>query len=70
MSAYFNGAFIGSATNTGAVGANPIGYLGRYNNFYSQYGNVQIGNTQIYNKALTATEVLQNYNATKSRYGL
>jgi hypothetical protein len=27
-------------------------------------------NTQIYNRALTTTEVLQNYNATKSRFGL
>jgi len=70
MSVYVNGAFIGSVTNTGAVGANPIVYLGRYNNHYSQYGNVQISNTSIYNKALSATEVLQNYNATKGRFGL
>jgi hypothetical protein len=28
-----------------------------------------IGIVQIYNRALTAAEVLQNYNATKSRYG-
>ena len=27
-------------------------------------------NTQIYNRALSATEVLQNYNATKTRFGL
>jgi hypothetical protein len=31
-------------------------------------GNVAI--VQIYNRALTAAEVLQNYNATKSRFGL
>lgn len=31
-------------------------------------GNVSI--TRIYNRALSATEVLQNFNATKSRYGL
>ena len=29
-----------------------------------------IGLVQMYNKALTAQEVLQNYNATKTRYGL
>jgi hypothetical protein len=29
-----------------------------------------ISQTQIYNRALSATEVLQNYNATKGRYGL
>ena len=34
-------------------------------NYYS--GN--ISNVQIYNRSLTAAEVLQNYNATKSRFG-
>ena len=28
-----------------------------------------IGSTQIYNQALTAAEILANYNATKGRYG-
>ena len=32
--------------------------------------NGNISNTQIYNRALSASEVLQNYNATKSRFGL
>jgi len=31
-------------------------------------GNITI--VKVYNRALTATEVLQNYNATKSRFGL
>jgi hypothetical protein len=31
---------------------------------------LDIGKLQIYNRALTAQEVLQNFNATKSRYGL
>ena len=35
-----------------------------------RYFKGNIANTLIYNKALTATEVLQNYNATKSRFGL
>jgi len=34
------------------------------------YLNAQISNTQIYNKALTSQEILQNYNATKTRFGL
>ena len=29
-----------------------------------------IANVQIYNRALSAQEVLQNYNATKTRFGL
>jgi len=32
--------------------------------------NCNIAQTLIYNRALTAQEVLQNYNATKGRYGL
>ena len=32
--------------------------------------NGRIFNTQIYNRALSAQEVLQNYNATKGRFGL
>ena len=32
--------------------------------------NCSIYSTRIYNRALTAQEVLQNYNATKSRFGL
>lgn len=32
--------------------------------------NGNIANTLVYNRALSATEVLQNYNATKTRFGL
>ena len=32
--------------------------------------NGRIGQILIYNRALTATEILQNYNATKGRYGI
>jgi hypothetical protein len=35
-----------------------------------QYFTGKISNTQIYNRALTQTEIQQNYNATKSRFGL
>ena len=34
------------------------------------YFNGKISNTSIYNKALSATEIQQNYNALKSRFGL
>ena len=34
------------------------------------YSQCNIASTQIYNRALTASEVLQNYNATKGRFGL
>jgi hypothetical protein len=40
--------------------------IGEYAGYLS--GNVAL--TRIYNRALTASEVLQNYNATRSRFGL
>jgi hypothetical protein len=36
----------------------------------SAYSNVKISVTQIYNRALTDSEITQNFNATKSRFGL
>ncbi len=36
----------------------------------SEYLNGKLSQVQIYNRALTAGEVLQNFNATKERYGL
>jgi hypothetical protein len=36
----------------------------------SRYSNSNISSVQIYNRALSASEVLQNYNATKGRFGL
>jgi hypothetical protein len=34
------------------------------------FSNINLSNLQIYNRALTAQEIKQNYNATKKRYGL
>jgi hypothetical protein len=60
---YQNGKFIGNTTSTpGNQGTTET---------YSVRGVVGgVGVTQFYNRALTAAEVLQNYNAQKSRYGL
>ena len=46
--------------------------LGAMNNFgtATQDFNGQIGPIQMYNRTLSAAEVLQNYNALKSRFGL
>jgi len=67
--AYSNGALIGTKSRTlvydsrnrFTVGS---GYL--YNSPFT--GN--IATTSLYNRALSASEVLQNYNATKGRFGL
>jgi hypothetical protein len=50
--------------------SNPLylGYIGA--GVSSPYLNGKIGAAYFYTKGLSASEVLQNYNATKSRYGL
>ena len=65
---YRNNISQGSFTNTGVVATNPIGYLGRYNAHYSQYFTGNIASTQLYNRALSATEVQQNFNALRGRF--
>jgi hypothetical protein len=35
-----------------------------------QHGNASVGTLQMYSRALSAQEILQNYTATKSRFGL
>jgi len=67
---YVNGLAVDSATFTNSSirsSSNPL-YIGAGWNPDYFYGN--IGETRIYNVALSATQVLQNYNATKGRYGL
>jgi len=67
---YVNGNQINSAgyPTTPSANSNPL-LIGRlaYTNLYV---NMTMGYARIYNRALTAAEVLQNYNATKSRFGL
>jgi hypothetical protein len=70
---YVNGVLSNSRTSTwlGTTVWPTNGFnIGRDNNdnFYFFRGN--IGTFRLYNKALSATEVLQNYNATKTRFGL
>ena len=65
-------------TTTGVYTGGPSGNagehtLGTYNRpgvGYGGYANVRIGSYRFYNRALTAAEVIQNYNALQSRYGL
>jgi hypothetical protein len=64
VSAYVNGILTNTASGTlvSATGITSIGYdINRID--YPFKGN--ISNAKIYNRALTAAEVLQNYNATK-----
>jgi hypothetical protein len=70
---FINGVSIGStitSMNSILNSSNPL-YLGRYNGGeFSQNFAGRIGITRLYNKALNSTEVLNNYNTTKSIYGL
>lgn len=70
---YINGASIGSNSHSFTSiknSTNPL-YLGSYNGGeFSQWFNGRMGVVRMYNNALSATQVLQNYNATKSLYGL
>lgn len=59
----------GSVTNSDAeltIGSLNRGVYGSTSEFFDG----KISNTKIYNRALTATEIQQNYNATKTRFGL
>ena len=56
------------SNNTNNFGNDPLFIGGRTGPVAPS--NVQISNLLIYNKVLTQAEVLQNYNATKSRYNL
>lgn len=65
---YLNGIEDGSSINSTTFTGNQEILVGAYGagNYYSG----RIGLVQVYNRTLTAAEILQNYNATKKRYGL
>lgn len=69
---YINGAQIASLSGlTGTIPVNTTGlFMGAYGPGVSYHLNGKIAVTRVYNKALTAAEVTQNYNAQKSRFGL
>lgn len=73
LETYVNGVSIGSVNHSlNSILNTPSNlYIGSYNNGeYAQWFNGRIGVTRLYNTALTAANVLQNYTATKATYGL
>lgn len=56
--------------NTSSTTGGRIGMLSYRSNGSDYNWNGTIGTNLVYNRALTASEVLQNYNATKGRFGL
>ena len=71
---YLNGVAKNSDTRTGTINVNTggmsIGTYGGYSGSHSYYYNGNIAIVKVYNKALSADEILQNYNALKGRFGL
>ena len=66
---YHNGVSEGTlATTDTAAGGGPIRIGRRWDGADFFPGNIP--NAKVYNRALSAAEVLQNYNAQKSRFGL
>ena len=70
---YVNGILRATSANlTGTVTQNTTGaaYIGIYGNFAGYPFNGRISKTSIYNRALTAAEIQQNFNALKSRFSI
>jgi hypothetical protein len=70
MRIYINGVLKNTRAQTGTLGINSMtAKIGTFQG--TNYNlNGRISNIFIYNQTLTAQEIQQNYNATKTRYGL
>jgi len=66
---YMNGDQVNTSSDTTVISGNGIIRIGAYNDASNLF-NGDINIVQIYNRVLTAGEVLQNYNATRGRFGL
>jgi hypothetical protein len=67
---YLNGTL--SATLGGALGYTGTGpfLIGRQGSLNSEYFGGRISSVMVYNRALSSTEILQNYNIQKNKFGL
>ncbi len=66
--------YIQGVQNVTGTSGNPSALAGNFNIMATAsatgFVNGRIGNFLVYNRALSATEILQNYDAVKSRFGL
>lgn len=67
---YLNGSLSATRGSGFSYGGTGNFIIGRQGELSSEYFSGRISNTQIYNRALTAAEVSQNFNALRGRYGL
>jgi hypothetical protein len=71
---YINGVQVNSDTLSGTIATHSdgasIGAYGGYFGSKSYYYNGNLAVCRVYNKALSASEIQQNFNATRSRFGI
>jgi len=71
---YINGAVVGTGATTGTVATNAggmsIGAYGGQAGAKAYFFNGSIASVKVYNRVLTSTEVAQNFNALRGRFGI
>jgi hypothetical protein len=67
---YLNGAFVSSTASTSVPASGNAGIYLMHRWDYSQYWGGRLGIVRIYDTALTASQVSQNFRADRSRFGL
>jgi len=69
LRAYINGVLVDSNTTAYSASFGGSFFIGAYATGLEIFGG-DIASAQVYSSALTASEILQNFNAQKSRFGL
>ena len=71
---YINGVLVNSDTQSGTIATNAgglsIGAYGGYTGGKSYFYNGNESICRVYNRALSAAEIIQNFNALRGRYGI
>ena len=67
---YLNGVLRNARSTSHAASTFDNIYIGSDGGQLNRYYNGRIAMVQLYNRALTDTEILQNFNATRGRYGV
>jgi hypothetical protein len=65
---YINGIGVSSTSTSFTYASTNLLLMGWGGSGYGSYGKFTLGSAKIYNRGLTASEVSQEYNATKKRY--
>ena len=71
---YINGTLVNSDAQSGTIATNnggmSIGVYGGFSGARGYYYNGNLSICRVYNRALSQSEIQQNFNATRGRYGL